>query len=448
MGIDAILLLCYALELATAVPGAVFALLPVRDCMRRRSSTVYASAVVFMAAYVLVGAAICAYLECPSNWLLFAFMPLMLAVYSYVVNLRVDKVIFCFLFAALLCIIGCMFANFLVAPLEIANPHQEVFLPVSSILCLGCEMAVGIMFYRTLTYELPALVVHEGISGSWASVTFVVFLMCALLLWINPYSYDVLMEGRIRVIALLVLGVFTLILQLLFDMVYRLVTHLAENARLRQENGMLSMEERRYGQLKDYMDKTREMRHDFRQHLRVIDQLARSDQRDELVSYVSELVGEAAKATTMMYANRAVDAVYSYYDQQAAQQGSRIEWSLDVPGRVFVKESDLCSVLGNLVENALQAVANLPEERRVVRVTARLMSEGMLGIVVRNPYEGTIRLGRNGLPRIKSRNHGIGLASVRTIVQRYGGSFDLNTEGGEFAVSILMYGSDETGAVA
>ena len=190
------------------------------------------------------------------------------------------------------------------------------------------------------------------------------------------------------------------------------------------------------------------MRHDFRQHLRVIDQLARSDQRDELVSYVSELVGEAGKATTMMYANRAVDAVYSYYDQQAAQQGSRIEWSLDVPGRVFVKESDLCSVLGNLVENALQAVANLPEERRVVRVTARLMSEGMLGIVVRNPYEGTIRLGRNGLPRTKSRNHGIGLASVRTIVQRYGGSFDLNTEGGEFAVSILMYGSDETGAVA
>ena len=248
------------------------------------------------------------------------------------------------------------------------------------------------------------------------------------------------MEGRIRIIALVLLVAFSLILLLLVDMLYRVVSHLAENARLRQENGMLSMEERRYSQLKDYMDRTRKLRHDFRQHLRVIDTLARSDQRDELVSYVGELVGEAGGSPTRMYANRAVDAVYSYYDHMATQQGSRVEWALDVPGRIFVKESDLCAVLGNLVENALQAVAKLPEERREVRVTVRMMSEGMLGIVVRNPYEGTIKLGKNGLPRVRTRNHGIGLASVRTIVQRYDGSFDLNAKGGEFVVSILMYG--------
>jgi len=440
MGTDANLLVCYALELLTAVPGAAFALLPVKGCLRRKSSTVYTATIVFLVAYVLVGAGICAYLDCPSNWLLFSFMPLMLAVYSYVVNLKVDKVIFCFLFATLLCIIGCMFANFLVAPIEIANPHPEVYLPVSSVLCMACEVAVGILFYRTLDSKLSALIVHEGGAGSWASASIAVFLMCALLLWINPYSYDVLMEGRIRIIALILLVAFSLILLLLVDMLYRVVSHLAENARLRQENDMLSMEERRYSQLKDYMDRTRKLRHDFRQHLRVIDTLARSDQRDELVSYVDELVGEAGGSPTRMYANRAVDAVYSYYDHMATQQGSRVEWALDVPGRIFVKESDLCAVLGNLVENALQAVAKLPEERREVRVTARMMSEGMLGIVVRNPYEGTIKLGKNGLPRVRTRNHGIGLASVRTIVQRYDGSFDLNAKGGEFVVSILMYG--------
>ena len=442
MGIDANLLGCYALELLTAIPGAVFALLPVRGFLRRRSQTVYLAAFVFMAAYIAVGSGICAYLDCPSNWLLFSFMPLMLAVYSYVVNLKVGKVIFCFLFAALLCIIGYMFANFLVAPIEISNPHPEVYLPISSVLCVACESVVGILFYRTLDTELSSLLAHDDVGGSWMSATIAVFLICALLLWINPYGYDVLMEGRIRIIGLIVLAAFMVILQLLVDIVYRLVEHLAENARLRQENGMLSMEERRYDQLKDYMDRTRAMRHDFRQHLRVIDALAQSDQYDELVSYVSELAGEAGNSATKMYANRAVDAVYSYYDRMAQQQDTRIEWQLDVPGRVFVKESDLCAVLGNLVENALQAVANLPEERRVVRVTARLMSEGMLGIVVRNPYEGTVRLGKNGLPRERKRNHGIGLPSVQAIVNRYDGSFDLNTKGGEFVVSILMYGED------
>ena len=442
MGIDANLLGCYALELLTAIPGAVFALLPVRGFLRRRSQTVYLAAFVFMAAYIAVGSGICAYLDCPSNWLLFSFMPLMLAVYSYVVNLKVGKVIFCFLFAALLCIIGCMFANFLVAPIEISNPHPEVYLPISSVLCVACEIVVGILFYRTLDTELSSLLAHDDVGGSWMSATIAVFLICALLQWINPYGYDVLMEGRIRIIGLIVLAAFMVILQLLVDIVYRLVEHLAENARLRQENGMLSMEERRYDQLKDYMDRTRAMRHDFRQHLRVIDALAQSDQYDELVSYVSELAGEAGNSATKMYANRAVDAVYSYYDRMAQQQDTRIEWQLDVPGRVFVKESDLCAVLGTLGENALQAVAKLPEDRREVRVTARLMSEGMMGIVVRNPYEGTVRLGKNGLPRERKRNHGIGLPSVQAIVNRYDGSFDLNTKGGEFVVSILMYGED------
>ena len=65
-----------------------------------------------------------------------------------------------------------------------------------------------------------------------------------------------------------------------------------------------------------------------------------------------------------------------------------------------------------------------------------------MGIVVRNPYEGTVRLGKNGLPRERKRNHGIGLPSVQAIVNRYDGSFDLNTKGGEFVVSILMYGED------
>ena len=96
-------------------------------------------------------------------------------------------------------------------------------------------------------------------------------------------------------------------------------------------------------------------------------------------------------------------------------------------------------ILGNLVENALQAVEKLPEEQRRVQVVARMLSDRMLGISVENPYTGRIRLRSDGLPAVRRTNHGVGLPSVAATVKRYGGTMDLDVSGGIFRVSILMY---------
>lgn len=445
MGPHANTILRYALELASVIPAAVIALIPVHRSLRRSKTLVYGAMAVVLLAFVVAGSFIGAYFGCASSLVTLAFMPLLLAVYSYVVDLNVGKTLFCFMFSTALCALSTLFVSLLNAPVEATNP-LVTFLPETSLMVILAEVVIGILFYRTLDAKLSMLLTEEDLDGSWYPASFAAFLLAAILIWVSPTNYALLLEGRIRTISMAACVIVAIGLVFLIDVIWRLSSHLVENTRLRQENNMLSMEERRYAQLRSYMNQTRELRHDFRQHMRVISGLVHGNQIDELTNYVDQINQMAGQEHRRLCANHAVDAVASYYEAMAAEQGATIEWSLDVPEEVFIKEADLCSIIGNLVENALQAVSKLPADRQIVKVTVRLITEAMLGITVKNPYEGKIRMGRNGLPRTYKRGHGIGLASVSAIAKRYGGTCDIDVSNGQFAVSILMYGEEKNAA--
>ena len=96
-------------------------------------------------------------------------------------------------------------------------------------------------------------------------------------------------------------------------------------------------------------------------------------------------------------------------------------------------------MLGNLVENALRAVRNLPEKNRKVVVISSQLSPAIIGLLVDNPYSGDIKFGENGLPETGREGHGIGLTSVMNTVRRYHGSLNIRTEGNVFSAEIILY---------
>ena len=76
------------------------------------------------------------------------------------------------------------------------------------------------------------------------------------------------------------------------------------------------------------------------------------------------------------------------------QPGSRVspvEWKLALPRQLPMPEADLCTILGNLLENALHASQKLPPEQRRVQVMAQMLSPAMLGLVVENRYDGVLK---------------------------------------------------------
>ena len=202
---------------------------------------------------------------------------------------------------------------------------------------------------------------------------------------------------------------------------------------------MLQMESKRYEELRNYMEETSALRHDFRQHILVISQLADNEKFSELQNYLAQFRDTADKTYTGYCENIAVDAVASYYTAFAEGQDTKIEWNLTLPNNLPLKEAEYCVILGNLIENALRAVKNLSPGQRYINVISSLLSPTIIGLSIDNPFAGKIKFARNGLPTSDCEGHGIGLVSVMNTVRRYDGTMKVTAEKNMFSVDIVLH---------
>lgn len=182
----------------------------------------------------------------------------------------------------------------------------------------------------------------------------------------------------------------------------------------------------------------KELRHDFRQHLLIISDYARTGQTDKLMEYIAPLMESVDKKPLQICENQALNAIISHYDTLAKEQNVRVLWGIELGEKLPVSEADVCRVIGNLLENAIHAVSHLPEDDRVVDLRAGMIEDGTLAIHIANPYEGSIPLDKEGFPMIEKKNHGIGLRSVQSAAEKYNGEVIILTKHQMFEVDVLM----------
>lgn len=249
----------------------------------------------------------------------------------------------------------------------------------------------------------------------------------------NHYVRIVSDDGECRAVSISLLGIFLL----LYEM-YQVAREYTRSAQLDRENQLLAVESRRYTELRAYMEQTRHLRHDFRQHLHVIAGLTEAGQVDELKNYLHQYESELSEERPTLCANPAVDALAGHYDHEAHSLGVPVDWRLELPRQLAIPEADFCMMLGNLLENAFHASQKLPPEQRQVKVMARMLSPAMLGLLVENRYDGVLKRQQGTLHSTKHDGMGIGLVSIQTAVSRYGGSMTVETENCLFRVNILL----------
>jgi len=209
-----------------------------------------------------------------------------------------------------------------------------------------------------------------------------------------------------------------------------------KNEYLFQENRIAKMQEHRYLELRQHIDQTRAARHDFRQQLHVIQSYAEKGKlqalQDYLHSYVSSLPAELPPYCN----NIATDAVVRHYAEQAQSMGARLQAKIDLPARLPVKESDFCIVIGNLLENAVNACGSVREEDRFLSVHIYTREQRMIAAVIENSFCPDKPHAAAG--------EGIGLLSVDSIVRRYSGRVLIKKTETTFIVHIYMSSPGES----
>ena len=197
--------------------------------------------------------------------------------------------------------------------------------------------------------------------------------------------------------------------------------------------------ETHYREVENMYRQIRGWRHDYRNHIQMMKALAANGDMDALRAYLDELDTDLNTVDTVVKTgNPMADAILNSKISLARSRNIPTQVDAHIPVKLKMSELDLCCIIGNLFDNAMEASMALPEEKRMIRVYMD-MKGTQLYISFTN-FTAAKKLSKvgKGFKTSKGEGHGFGLVRMDDIVSRYDGYLSRNSEDGAFTTEILI----------
>lgn len=181
-------------------------------------------------------------------------------------------------------------------------------------------------------------------------------------------------------------------------------------------------------------------RHDMRHHLSLIGGFAADGDLQKIKDYLATTEADIDALTPVRYCeNETVNLILSNFETRAKKEHVVLHINAKLPVYLGVNDTELCALLSNALENAITAAAKVEDEKlRKVYIHA-VINSGKLVISTENAFVGKIEM-EGELPKSnnKEAGHGFGIKSMVAIVERHGGLYSFQTEGGVFVLQLML----------
>ena len=197
--------------------------------------------------------------------------------------------------------------------------------------------------------------------------------------------------------------------------------------------------ETHYREVDNMYHQIRGWRHDYRNHIQTMKAYAAAGDWEAIRRYLDLLDEDLTTVDTVIKTgNPMTDAILNSKISLAKSKGIQVTADAHIPVKLKSSEIDLCCILGNLFDNAIEASMKLPEEQRRIRVYMD-MKNTQLYISFTNFTAGK-KLQKDGgrFRSTKGQGHGFGLVRIDAIVERLEGYISRNSEDGAFTTEILL----------
>ncbi|MGL5437295.1 MAG: sensor histidine kinase [Lachnospiraceae bacterium] len=216
-----------------------------------------------------------------------------------------------------------------------------------------------------------------------------------------------------------------------------------ENIMLIQQN---EAHEKQTLMVQDFQKNLNGQQHDLINHLTTIKELADLQHLDDLKIYISNWVTDTKSINSCLNTDNAVvNAMINSKLYMASQQDTTLYANVNIPADIKVSRTDLTIILGNLLDNGLEACSKLPAEDRLIRCDINFQ-HSILTITVINIYCKSgidIRDGQAFSTKTDKALHGIGLGRIHKTAEKYQGMFDYKlsqVKGKEVFISrVILY---------
>ncbi|MCB7319815.1 ATP-binding protein [Lacrimispora sp. 210928-DFI.3.58] len=193
-------------------------------------------------------------------------------------------------------------------------------------------------------------------------------------------------------------------------------------------------------QLEQTLEQMMESRHNFRHHFVTVKGLLEHGSLDAALNYIDSYLGNSHPVSNVQYcSNLSANALLNYYLEEAQKHLIRVTTNITLPKDLPLPEIDFCTILGNLLSNALESCLRQESEQQpFITANICLSGESMITLSISNSYTHEIREQDGHFLSSKREHTGTGTASVRYLAERYHGVLRYKYGNGIFEASLLL----------
>lgn len=276
--------------------------------------------------------------------------------------------------------------------------HPELGTPTFSndgaLIQLGLSCAVTVL----IAYPVLKFGSHLINELPYTRVWFISVVMSLMFIGFNftvqPVHYQTLYLNRVFLVYIMITTLMFLMLILMYTVFYFISSALLKAGKDREHMRVLEMQKKQYDSQQKYLEDTTRIRHDFKHSIVAIKTLAEQGDYEELKSYLDNYIDTLPSKSPVRYCgNYALNALLCHFDEQANEHGITLRLRIDTENRTIpLSDDELCCIVGNILENAVNASIALPGNERIISLSVKADdASGNLYIVAENNFNGKLR---------------------------------------------------------
>lgn len=202
----------------------------------------------------------------------------------------------------------------------------------------------------------------------------------------------------------------------------------------------IMIQKAQYEAINDKIEETVHLRHDMRQHFRVIRAFLNKESYKELSDYINTLENTNYELSPLtLCQNPLVDAILQYYRNVSIRQGIEFDVQFTAPKTIRMAEGDISIILGNLLENAYEACCKVKEKgiTPYIKISG-VCDDKKLKFRIINSSVGKPQITGNRIYSTKHEGEGIGIHSIRAVVERHSEIIEITPQEETFTISVII----------
>ena len=255
------------------------------------------------------------------------------------------------------------------------------------------------------------------------------------LLYITIIAVTMLPSEAFSHIAYLILTIIATLIFIILEVIFQSYqASFEKTTRYFQQNVLHNQ----YEEIKNIYLNMRGWRHDYHNHLQTIKAHLALNQLNEVQDYLLELEKDLSRVDSYVKSgNLMADAILNSKITIAENKKIKVNCKAEIPEQIMISDIDMCVILGNLLDNAIESCMKIEEDKRFIRIYISII-KNQLYISIQNSAKEDLSFDERQYISTKRGNHGLGMKRVKILIDKYNGYLNLQNEPGIFASEITV----------